>query len=52
MIYHAERCILGVVRCPERPIIFTDYWYFYTYEHSSSGEGIWGDPIVGGACAG
>lgn len=46
LLYHAERCVMGVIECPERPIILTDYWYFYSFENSNSGEGIWGDPIV------
>lgn len=41
-----ERCALGVKQCPERPLVISDFWYFYTRKRSSSGEAIWLDPVV------
>lgn len=41
-----ERCVLGLVNCPERPLIISDFWYFFTRKQSTSGEAIWLDPVV------
>lgn len=41
-----ERCVLGIKRCPERPLIISDYWYIFVRKSSTSGEAIWMDPVV------
>lgn len=41
-----ERCVLGLVTCPERPLVFGDMWYIYVKGHSESGEAVWLENVV------
>lgn len=44
----AERCVLGITRCPERPIIIVDYKFFTLANRDMKGPGevVWGWTIV------
>lgn len=44
----AERCVLGITKCAERPIIVVDYFYWNTASRATQGPGevVWGWPIV------
>ncbi|KAL1407717.1 hypothetical protein Q8F55_007150 [Vanrija albida] len=36
-----ERCVLGIVACPARPLVLGDFWYIYVKGSSESGEAVW-----------
>lgn len=47
-IDHVERCILGVLDCPDYPLIISDSPYMQM-KFNTGGETIWLLPIVSGA---
>ncbi|WOO84825.1 Alpha-1,6-mannosylglycoprotein 6-beta-N-acetylglucosaminyltransferase A [Vanrija pseudolonga] len=45
-----ERCVLGLIACPERPLVLGDMWYIFVKGHSESGEAVWlGDVVCAGS---
>lgn len=48
-LLEAERCVLGITQCPERPLIIIDYKYYYRASRQihGGGEEVWGWGVVG-----
>lgn len=46
VIDYIERCALGAVKCPKRPLILGDWWYQLTADSNTSGEAIWFSEVV------
>lgn len=47
---HAEKCALGLLTCPQRPIIVTDWMYIRRMEEwEPAGEIVWMGPILDAA---
>lgn len=45
-IDYIERCAVGVIECPKRPLIISDWWYQVMADSSVSGESIWFSELV------
>ncbi|BEJ16770.1 hypothetical protein CspHIS471_0601710 [Cutaneotrichosporon sp. HIS471] len=44
----AERCVLGITKCPDRPLILIDFFFWHRASRDlwGPGEAVWGWPVV------